>query len=506
MASRKNIDLSRDSDLQMVLDILENSDASFSSDDDLENDCLTLEQMEESDSSDEDDSERDLIPENFVINQKATTSQRTDLWKKKEFVVHDIPIVQGCENFVELGTPLNYFSKYFTETHYTDAVKYTKMYTLATSGTEMSLTETELKNFYGCAIIMSCLGYPQMKMYWEDNYRCEIIAASMSRNKFMRFRNTIHFVDNNKPSETNKLWRVQPVIDLVRSRCNELASAVTSYSIDEQIVPFTGRCPARQVIRSKPRPVGLKNLVCATSDGLVVDFEVFQGAGTFPDCGLGHGPSIVLRLTKCLPKGSHLYFDRFFTTIPLLEKLQDIGFKATGTIMGNRLGKRINFPADKAMARGDMHQFVKDDNVAVVKWCDTKCVTIASTACGKDPIGEVNRWVRNLKRRLPVPIPAVVQLYNSKMGGVDIADQMMEYYRIKTKTRKWPVKVFFHFLDLAIYNSWMEYRKAAKTLGVARNKMKKFLDFKMEIGEVLAKYKGSPLEVSPFELPEDYHG
>ncbi|XP_017487237.1 PREDICTED: uncharacterized protein LOC108375604 isoform X1 [Rhagoletis zephyria] len=67
----------------MVLDILENSDASFSSDDDLENDYLTLEQMEESDSSDEDDSERDLIPENFVINQKATTSQRTDLWKKR---------------------------------------------------------------------------------------------------------------------------------------------------------------------------------------------------------------------------------------------------------------------------------------------------------------------------------------------------------------------------------------------------------------------------------------
>ncbi|XP_017475814.1 PREDICTED: uncharacterized protein LOC108366055 isoform X2 [Rhagoletis zephyria] len=71
MATRKNIDLSRDSDLQMVLDILENSDASFSSDDDLENDYLTLEQMEESDSSDEDDSER------------ATTSQRTDLWKKR---------------------------------------------------------------------------------------------------------------------------------------------------------------------------------------------------------------------------------------------------------------------------------------------------------------------------------------------------------------------------------------------------------------------------------------
>ena len=54
------------------------------------------------------------------------------------------------------------------------------------------------------------------------------------------------------------------------------------------MISFTGRCPPRRVIITKPRPVILKNLVCATSGGAVVDFEVFQGAGTFEDCGLGH--------------------------------------------------------------------------------------------------------------------------------------------------------------------------------------------------------------------------
>lgn len=234
---------------------------------------------------------------------------------------------------------------------------------------------------------------------------------------------------------------------------------------------------------------------------------MFQGAGTFPDSGLGHGPSIVLRLTKFLPKGSFLYFDRFFTTIPLMVKLEENGFKATGTIMGNRLGKRVNFPSDKQMERGSMAQFVKDDEVAVVKWCDTKCVTIASTACGKDPVGEVERWIKAKKRRLPVPIPAVIQLYNSKMGGVDTADQMMEYYRISMKTKKWPVKVFFHYLDMAIYNSWMEYRNDARIVGVPKKNIKTFLTFKLEIGEVLAKYKEAPPEIGePFELPHDFHG
>ncbi|XP_055389991.1 piggyBac transposable element-derived protein 3-like [Condylostylus longicornis] len=403
---------------------------------------------------------------------------------------------------------MTYFKKYFPEEHYQTVVFFTKMYTLKHYGVESDTTVEDIKKFYGCNIIMGCLGYPRVRMYWADGFRNELIATSLSRNKFFTLRNIIHFVDTDKPNEKNKLWRIQPVIDIVKKRCNELATVVEAYSIDEQMIPFTGRCPARQVIRSKPRPVGLKNFVCATADGLVVDFEIFQGAGTFPDCGLGHGPSVVIFLTKCLPKGSHLYFDRFFTTIPLLERLNEIGFKSTGTIMANRLEKRLHLPLDRDMNRGDISQFVKNDEVSVVKWCDTKCVTIASTICGKDPVGEIDRWNRNLKRRVPVPIPAVILDYNENMNGVDICDQMMEYYRIKIKTKKWPVKVFFHLLDLAILNSWTEYRKDARRLKIPKKQVKDFLQFKIEIGEVMCKsikILEAP-EASCSKIPAEYYG
>lgn len=36
------------------------------------------------------------------------------------------------------------------------------------------------------------------------------------------------------------------------------------------------------------------------------------------------------------------------------------------------------------------------------------------------------------------------------MGGVDIVDQQMKYYRIFIKTKKWSEKVIIHFLDLAL--------------------------------------------------------
>ena len=152
---------------------------------------------------------------------------------------------------------------------------------------------------------------------------------------------------------------------MVRKRCNELATDITNYSIYEQMIPFTGRIPARQVLRNKPSPVGPKNLVCATANGIMVDFELFQGVGSFPDRGLGHGPSIVIRLVKHLQKQSHLYFDRYFITIPLLQKLLELGFIATGTIMANRLGKRINFPIGESINRGDSCQFLNNGTVAV---------------------------------------------------------------------------------------------------------------------------------------------
>ena len=75
-----------------------------------------------------------------------------------------------------------------------------------------------------------------------------------------------------------------------------------TYSIDEQMTPFTGRCPFRQFVKNKPQPVGFKVFVTTASSGLVLDFEVYQGQTTEllnPELGLG--PSVVMTLVRTLP-------------------------------------------------------------------------------------------------------------------------------------------------------------------------------------------------------------
>ncbi|KAG5885338.1 hypothetical protein JTB14_014357 [Gonioctena quinquepunctata] len=90
-------------------------------------------------------------------------------------------------------------------------------------------------------------------------------------------------------------------------------------AIDEQMIPFTGVCRMKQFVRGKPNPEGLKNVVCAAPDELVLDFEIYQGRNTFlleESKNLGIGPTAVIRLAETLKESSHIFIDRYFTTYP----------------------------------------------------------------------------------------------------------------------------------------------------------------------------------------------
>jgi len=45
--------------------------------------------------------------------------------------------------------------------------------------------------------------------------------------------------------------------------------------------------------------------------------------------------------------------------------------------------------------------------------------------------------------------------YNELMGYVDNSDRMANSYSMSWRTFKWTTKLFFHFLDLTVLNSWI---------------------------------------------------
>ncbi|XP_049949867.1 uncharacterized protein LOC126457539 [Schistocerca serialis cubense] len=72
------------------------------------------------------------------------------------------------------------------------------------------------------------------------------------------------------------------------------------------------------------------------------------------------------------------------------------------------------------------------------------------------------------------------------MEGVDLCDRMTSYYRISICMKKWPVRVFFHFIDMVIVNLCIHHKKDQQALGVGKISVMDLLDFKIHNGESLS--------------------
>lgn len=99
-----------------------------------------------------------------------------------------------------------------------------------------------------------------------------------------------------------------------------------------------------QYIRGKPNPCGLKNFVCASSDGLPLDFFMYEGKGDKISENYDYldiGGKVVMYLAESLPQGCIIYTDRYFTSVELLDCLHaDIYCQGTGTIQKKKDSSR----------------------------------------------------------------------------------------------------------------------------------------------------------------------
>lgn len=92
---------------------------------------------------------------------------------------------------------------------------------------------------------------------------------------------------------------------------------------------------------NKPHKWGIKLFVLCDSNGFAYRFEVYNGAGDniiLPDTpDIGATSNIVIRLSQTIPDFAHhiLYFDNFYTSLPLLVYLRARGIYSLGTVRGN---------------------------------------------------------------------------------------------------------------------------------------------------------------------------
>ncbi|PWA22611.1 hypothetical protein CCH79_00021109 [Gambusia affinis] len=90
----------------------------------------------------------------------------------------------------------------------------------------------------------------------------------------------------------------------------------------------------------------------------------------------------------------------------------------------------------KKSKRGSV-RWIREGSLIFVKWMDKHEVSVCSTIhpafSGETVSGRVRaaEWSWAV-RKIPCPTPIVA--YNKNMGGVDLSDQLIQYYSSKRKT------------------------------------------------------------------------
>lgn len=195
-------------------------------------------------------------------------------------------VPESKDDIVDLKDPLEYFSKYWSESLTRYVVNMTNLYALE-NGSSFRVDADDLEMYLGILIRMGVAPLPRYDMYWSNDFRLPAIADHMARDKFKNINRFIHFADNDKiirdrdDPEYDHLFKVRPLLHFIRGNCFKMFQE-QRLSIDEQIVPFKGKTRLRQYVPNKPHKWGFKIISRNGTDGLLLSI-LRDGYGHYPE-------------------------------------------------------------------------------------------------------------------------------------------------------------------------------------------------------------------------------
>ncbi|CAG2252725.1 unnamed protein product [Mytilus edulis] len=437
-------------------------------------------------SDEEANDEDDAAPENAEL-----------VWRETYEELDIDPFIQitgPSHNLNPNASELEYFKLFFDDNMLEKIVSQTNQYA-AQNGPDPLWSDTsrdEISAFIGMQILMGINQLPDYSFYWSNNKYLgnQGFKEVMSVKRYEKLNQYIHCndIETDVPVDQpghDKLHKIRPLIDSSLQNFAARYNPNKNQAIDEAMVAYKGRSVAKQYIPSKPTKWGFKVWMrCDSKSGYCHKFDIYMGKETAVDSTKGLGHRVVEKLAEDLHhKNHHLYFDSYFTSIPLLQDLLSNGIYGCGTIRQNRKG----FPQDlKNAPRMQTGQFVgrQTDNMVGVVWMDKKPVNVVAS---NESLIEVDTTNRRQKdgTNARVTRPRVVTNYQENFRGVDISDQLRAKYSIGRPSKKWWKYLMNFIIDLCIVNSFI-VKAETEVPQVARTKKRyRQLDFRINLSTQL---------------------
>ncbi|XP_046396458.1 piggyBac transposable element-derived protein 3-like [Ischnura elegans] len=407
--------------------------------------------------------------------------------------------------------PVDYFLGLITEKYMNDLVEQSCLYAFQNGKENFKLTISELKVFLGITLVMTYVKYPRVRLYWSSDtgLKLSLVAENMTINRYEEIRRYLHFTDSSRIPADNrdKLIKIRPFLDFLHKSFHNALDPEEFQSIDEMMIPFKGRSSLKNYLPKKPKKWGYKTWVRAGVSGYVFCFELYQGASEQPPSECGASGDVVLRFCHDIHHlNVKVYADNFFSSLPLVRKLKEIGVWYVGTCRENRLKDAVKKLKDvkdiKKGGRGSSSIATSSDGITVARWFDNNVVHTISSYAGIQPMGKAKRWCKRNKEYVDVNRPVSIEIYNKHMGGVDLMDSLVALYRNDIRNSRWYMRIFYHMLNVAVVNAWLLWRKS-------NNVPIDLLEFKSRVANGLifsgkaaqSRKRGRSNSTSPSSLP-----
>ena len=228
-------------------------------------------------------------------------------------------------DYENLQSCLDFFSLFFTEEVWQLLVEQTNLYAEQKRGPEehsvwYPVTLDEMKAWVSLYLNMGLVTKPNLSCYWSTDpaLNSPFCPSIMPRDRFLQILRYLHFADNTQApradsADYNKLYKLQPFLDLVIPKFQQVYKPNRQLAIDETLIKFKGKVHFQQFIPIKPGRFGIKTFTLAeSSSGYLLNSKVDTGKeGNAVQRDLGRR-AVMSVIEPYLDKGYHVFMDNFY--------------------------------------------------------------------------------------------------------------------------------------------------------------------------------------------------
>lgn len=367
-------------------------------------------------------STRKLLASNTPKTKNIPKIKKLDpIWRKGNFsqnpefikFVGEKPMPDEIK---EMTSPREFFCYFFDNKLLAHIAEQSTLYSTQQNPEKPNkITINDVRHFLGIITMMSIVHLPNTRSYWSENTHNKIIRNCMSVNVFENIRRNIHFNDNtlDLPKDNpnrDRIFKVRPLIDTLNIKFGSVPIE-ENLSLDEQLCPTKAVSYLKQYLPLKPHKWGYKLFVLCGVSGYGYNFEIYTGNENKEDERIIHGEpdfgatgNTVVRMTRIIPENVHhkLFFDNYYTSLPVMIYLEKKGIHTVGTFRRNRFPNvcltddRILMKKDRGYSE-ECFTVVEDVPISAVAWRDNKIVHVSSTFVGELEKNVVSRFDKKKK-------------------------------------------------------------------------------------------------------------